>query len=411
MSKTRFLLLFLLMACRKEDTPLPVPTGPVTVKEINQWIRDSMYRFYYWPLPDIAPADRFSLLYDIFPRSLYTHDGIDITVIPGPGGAIGVIRIVIPGSAAERAGLQRGDFFTHINGITVTAGNAATLVAQMLDHDGSLTLSDGRIVSLSPALQSEEPVLSSTIWEQTAYLCYNSFRDAYNAQLLRLFRNFRNKGVKELILDLRYNAGGSVAAAGMLCALIAPQVRADDPFVIYTGKNGKRALSFREALATPETGQPVDFGSLQEGKFPGVRVFILCTAHTASAAELLINNLKPYTKVVLIGQTTYGKDEGAVIIRDQRSPKRINYTLLPIAYKLANARGEGGYSLGIAPDHVVDEMSQLPLLPFGDNRDPLTAKALAIIKGGGRQSLPESAPVKPFYESRQTALPPILPSK
>ncbi len=41
---------------------------------------------------------------------------------------------------------------------------------------------------------------------------------------------------------------------------------------------------------------------------------------TASAAELLTNNLAPYTNVIRIGETTYGKDEAAFPIEDHAQP-------------------------------------------------------------------------------------------
>ncbi|HEY8915035.1 MAG TPA: S41 family peptidase, partial [Chitinophaga sp.] len=205
-------------------------------------------------------------------------------------------------------------------------------------------------------------------------------------------------------LDLRYNPGGSVAAAAMLAALIAPNINEQSGFVKYSGNGnlGQRIISFRSALSVPESGGPIAFSALEPARLSLSRVFILCGRQTASAAELLINNLRPYMQVYLIGQPTFGKDKGAVIIQDMRTPQRIPWTLMPISYNLANAKGEGGYTQGITPQYVVDELSKQPLAPIGDNTDPLIAKAIDILNGNGRQTAPApQTSTRIYFDSRQ----------
>ena len=79
------------------------------------------------------------------------------------------------------------------------------------------------------------------------------------------------------------------------------------------------------------------------------------------------------------------------------------WSLFPVTYKLSNARGEGGYENGIAPQYVSDEKSILPLFPIADQQDPLIAKAISLITGGGRQGQFERIPpaIKILYDSRQ----------
>ena len=94
---------------------------------------------------------------------------------------------------------------------------------------------------------------------------------------------------------------------------------------------------------------------------------------------------------------------GAVSIADDRTPRRIPWVLLPVAFRLANARGEGNYPNGIAPRYAVDEKSRLPLLPVGDKGDPLIAKALAVIAGQGREAAPEQAAPAVLFNSKERA--------
>lgn len=436
----------LISACSKtdKDTPPAVPTGPVTQKEINNWILDSMRYFYLWNehLPataDTQPsataffnglkhsADRFSVLYDpndfsTYPKYMLYIFGIDFTVIDwpkAPGGVIGVIKFVLPNSPAAQQGLQRGSYFTRINGTILNSSNATKVSEELLQQSsGSFTLAsvtndsvkETGAVTISAQALGEDPITEETTLtlngKKVGYLFYNYFNDNYNESLISVFKGFKSTDISELILDLRYNPGGSVAAAAMLTALIAPGINEQSVFAKYSGnaRLGQRTISFRSALSFPEAGSPIAFSTLEAARLSLQRVFILTGPQTASAAELVTNNLKPYTQVVTIGQSTYGKDKGAAIISDLRNPKRIPWILLPITYNLANANGEGDYAQGLTPQYQVNEMSYHPLSPIGNTADPLIAKAISILNGNGRQKTPapESA-AKIFFDSRQEA--------
>lgn len=416
------------MACSKKDQPAPTPTGPVTQQEINNWMLDSMRLFYLWneTLPVSAnpqqetvsfynslknAADPFSMIYNpgnwaTFPRSMLYNYGMDYSIIPHPSAAsgfIGVVRLVIPGSNADKAGFSRGMYFTAINGQPVNSSNAATITAQLLrEGKGNFTpatitagvISEQTPVEVLLGIVTENPIYLQKVinsnGKKIGYLFYNAFNDNYNNALLTAFQDFKTQGVTELILDLRYNTGGSLAAAAVLSSLVASRLNAQTSFVEYTGNNkqGKQLLDVSTMLRYPESGTPVNFSSIQSARLTLDRVFILTGRQTISAAELTINNLKPYTQIIQIGQTTYGKDKGAVIIKD--GSRRITWVLQPIAYRLSNAKGEGNYATGITPQYVVDEMTSLPLSAIGDISDPLITRALALINGGGRSASSEN---------------------
>lgn len=440
-----FTFVVLISACRKDKDPGPtVPTGPVTQKEINNWILDSMRYFYLWNdyLPakaDTQPstmaffnglkytADKFSFLYDpndfsTYPRYMLFTYGIDFTIIAwskAPGGAIGVIKLVLPGSPAAQQGLQRGSYFTRINGTALSSSNAAGLSEKLLqESSASFTLAtatndnvtEDTTITIAAQTLGEEPIYKqstlNTNGKKVAYLFYNYFNDNYNQSLIEAFQQFKNAGASELILDLRYNPGGSVAAAALLTALIAPGINEQSGFVRFSGnaRLGQRTASFRSALSVPEAGSPIAFSSLSPARLSLQRVFILAGPQSASAAELVINNLKPYTQVVMIGQNTYGKDKAAVTISDLRKPQRIPWVLLPITYHLSNVNGEGGYTQGIVPQYSVNEMSYQPLSAIGNTADPLIAKAISILNGGGRQTAPtQESTARIYFDSRQQA--------
>lgn len=434
---TALTLVCLLAACHKHDQDVtPILTGPVTQKETNNWILDSMRYFYLWneDLPSRADtsltatvffaqlknkADRFSYIYNLkdpgtYPQYMLYRYGLDFDIIPwpaAPGGVIGVVKLVMPGSLAEISGFHRGTYFTRLNGTILNSSNAASLGNAVL-HTGpaiftlatiqSNTVTEGEAVTLPAQTLAERPIYANTTFraggKTVAYLFYNHFDDTYSTVMQTAFQLFKTAGATELILDLRYNPGGSVAAAALLNALIAPGVNAQTVFAQYSGNQrlGKRNVSYQDALSAPETGTPVAYSSLSAARLNLKRVFILSGPGTTSAAELTINSLKPYIQVIQIGQTTFGKDKGAVII----SGARIPWIIVPITYNLLNAKGEGGYTQGIAPQYAVDEMSIQPLYALGDTKDPLIAKALSVINGNGKQGR-TPALIRHLYDSRE----------
>ncbi|MNE47611.1 hypothetical protein D3C80_1420230 [compost metagenome] len=108
------------------------------------------------------------------------------------------------------------------------------------------------------------------------------------------------------------------------------------------------------------------------------KVYIIATKNTASAAEVVINNLKPYIEVIHIGENTFGKDVGSFGIQDQRPAKRIEWVLYPIVYKISNANNIGGYSNGLIADDKMDENLSLPLKEIGNPEEPLLNRALQL---------------------------------
>lgn len=409
-------------ACHKDDAPDVTPTGPVTRQETNKWILDSMRYFYLWnsTLPSTVDTtlsatdyfaslknaeDRFSFLYkpsdnSTYPKYMLSRYGILFSVIEQDAPK-GVIQLVIPGSVAALNGIKRGDYFTAINGAPLTSSNASELTAAMLAVSSStLTINDA-VITLPAQSLGENPIYRQDTFmvkdKIVAYLFYNYFNDTFNTALQQIFQSFKTAGASELILDLRYNPGGSVAAAALVNAMIAPGITEQSVFAKYSGNNhlGNRDVTYKSALSVPESGNPISFSALTDKRLSLSRVFIITGEATASAAELTINSLKPYMQVIQIGEKTFGKDKGAVIISDTRIP----WTLMPITYNLFNAKGSGGYTSGISPDYTIDEMSALPLKTVGDHTDPLIAKAISIIDGNAKIST-HSGMVRHYYNSQ-----------
>jgi C-terminal processing protease CtpA/Prc len=100
------------------------------------------------------------------------------------------------------------------------------------------------------------------------------------------------------------------------------------------------------------------------------RLFVITSNNTASASESVINGLKPYMEVNLVGNTTYGKNVASVVIK---SP--YGFSLQPIVSTVYNSNNESDYANGFAADYVYDDLKYLNQL--GELGDPKTDMALA----------------------------------
>lgn len=416
---------------RKEALPQPAPAD--SLGRINQWLLDSMRAFYYWSeeipaAPDFKQAtplffksllstnDRFSWItnqQDVIPDgNSYTNYGFHYAwvQVAGYDGYIGVVTFVSRFSAAGEAGWTRGMYFTAVNGTRVTAqnmeqantvlhtsGNVRVTMAAIVDN----TVQPGNEVTLSHILFGENPFqLTSTFTAggtATGYLFYNQFSEMHDDDMLAVFDKLRRAQVTELILDLRYNPGGSVPRSAMMAAMIATQLKENDVYAIYEGnkKLGRRERTLKEVLQTANSTAGNDYALLKKRLLPLQRIFILTTGGTASAAEMLINNLRPYITVVQIGATTTGKDEASFVVRDGCVPRQIPWEIHPIVYKLFNKNNQGAYHHGLVPAYPVNELAALPLYAIGSSKDPLIRKALEMIYG---MDIPEGTPLRQLPE-------------
>jgi len=406
------LLVVIISSCKKEkQAPLILPEG-------NQWILDSMKVYYYWneQLPErpvansnpitffkqlINPSDRFSFMEDpANPATEYSSFGYygfeyALVELPAfPGRLLGVITLVVPDGPAAKKGLKRGDFIGAVNGVALNAASADG-IKKVLKQGAEISLQTVKItnnqlvndalLSVSYSYFREQPVYLTKLFtngdKKTGYIFYNTFNEEFDRNILDSIAKFKTKGITDLILDLRYNPGGEVSSAAKIATALAP-VNEEQVFLIsQANKNGGRFTeTFGESIAKTASS-PKTFTGVSNSRISIEKLFVLTSPATASSAELLINNLKPYLNVLQIGGKTIGKDMSSFEIYDQRIPKKIAYVLHPLIFKLFNAKLKGDYSTGLIPDYLLDEFSIMPLKEFGDKEEILLKKALEISLG------------------------------
>jgi len=108
------------------------------------------------------------------------------------------------------------------------------------------------------------------------------------------------------------------------------------------------------------------------------RLIVLTGEYTASASEQLINGLRAYMPVILIGKTTYGKNVSSLSIYEENDPKN-RWGIQPIVAKVFNSLGESDYTAGFAPDIELTELSVYDQSALGDTSELLLNAAISLI--------------------------------
>lgn len=325
------------------------------------------------------------------------------------------VTAVYPGSPAEKAGVQRGWVITKVNGTTV-GGNYTTENGSVYDAlDGSSVKIEGYnssdniafSLTLNKASYKSSPVYTSKVFTRSAkkigYLAFARFSVLTNqdtpsdTNLDPVFSDFAAQGVTDLIVDLRYNGGGYVNTAEYLADLIAPSTAIGKTmFIEYynaTMQAGNATILKNQPLLTSagkldyKTGTSgafytyadIDYSIAKnttlfakKGSLSGVtNIVFIVSGSTASASELVINSLKPYMTVSLIGTTTYGKPVGFFPFTLEN-----RYDVYIPLFETKNANGEGGYYTGMVPGTVLRDPS---IYPFGNENETLLLAALNSI--------------------------------
>ena len=214
---------------------------------------------------------------------------------------------------------------------------------------------------------------------------YNGFYSAYDSQLNDVFGNFISQNVTDLVLDLRYNSGGSVATATKLASMITGQ---------FTGQIFAKEQWNAKVQAYYESNNP---NSLLNKFYSGLnglnlnKVYVLTSTSTASASELVINCLKPYIQVVQIGDTTTGKNVGSITLYDSPTYTKTDvnpshkYAMQPIVLKVVDKNGFGDYTAGISPElsnKYIENFDDMGIL--GNPSEPLLSRAINLIIASGK---------------------------
>lgn len=425
-----FYLLYIPFSCTDaDDKPLPSTIG------VKDFIWRGMNTYYLWQadVPELDDAmndnqstyrdfldstyepvdffnalkvnstvDRFSAIYsdyDVLEGILSgatKNNGMDFGLKPKTEGSselFGWVRYVLPNSDAATKNVQRGMIFYAINGTALTKDNYRTLLANetytidLADYNGGAITPNGQSITLTKTTLAENPIFINTTFEfgshKIGYLMYNGFYSNFDTQLNEAFGTLASQNITDLVLDLRYNSGGSVNTATKLASMITGQ---------FTGQLFAKEQWNSKAQAYFEENNPNALNNNFIGGLNSLnltKVYVLTSKGTASASELVINCLKPYVNVIQIGDVTTGKNVASVTLYDSFdfSKNDVNpthkYAMQPIVLKTVNKDGFGEYTSGLNPNFsFIENLGSLGTL--GSINEPLLNLAINRITSGGR---------------------------
>lgn len=313
----------------------------------------------------------------------------------------GVVRYVVKGSPADNAGIKRGDIFSKINNQQITTANYGNLLVDSVGYKLSFAkivdkaiVPNGIEANLSAIVVYEDPIYYDTVYTvngyKVGYLVYNGFMSDYDIQLNQIFSSFKGAGVNKLILDLRYNGGGSIQSAIYLASMIYGttvskefiQTKYNAALEAYLLQN--KGANYFNYYFTDVIAQTTSTAQTTISTLNLSDLYVITTRSTASASELIINGLNPYMPVITFGDTTVGKYVGSMTVYDYYNYDGLNpnhtWALQPIVLKIANSAGVSDYVNGFAPTVKVKE-DVTNLQPFGSANEPMLNAALNYIKG------------------------------
>nr|WP_315158974.1 S41 family peptidase [uncultured Flavobacterium sp.] len=451
-----FIALFTFQSCEDNDDVAP----PANI-EVNDFIWKGLNLYYLWQadVPNLSDTrfanqadlntflhqyekpeelfdalrvnestDRFSWIVSDYLelegslQGTTKNDGVDFGLYLKSSGSneiFGWVRYIVPNSDASSKDIKRGDLFYGVNGTQLTVDNYQSLLLNsenytlnLANYNNGAITPNGKSVNLTKTVLNENPILINKIIEsgghKIGYLMYNGFYSTYDTQLNDAFATLKSEGVTDLVLDLRYNSGGSVLSSARLASMITGQFtdkvfakqRWNDKINSYFESENPESLKnlFTNTVGTA----PLNSLNL-------TKVYILTTTSTASASELVINGLKPYIDVVQIGDITTGKNVGSITVYDSptfgkenRNPSH-RYAMQPIVFKIVNAADFGDYFNGLTPTYSLKEnITNLGVL--GTSSEPLLSTAIGKITGTAKMVKKTTGKTYPYFEDSKSII-------
>ena len=340
-------------------------------------------------------------------QSVYPTFGLEGALVRNANGDYVVhVLYVYPDSPAAEVGLKRNDWIVDVNDRALNSSNYVEYfqrptasyryrVARVKDG-----LPDTSYVDMPAPRIIEQPSVFTYKTIQAGnrkafYILYNSFEPADEELLKAAFNEAAAQSPTDIILDLRYNPGGYVSTAQLLSTVLAPQGAMGQPWMnmIFNDKTEPQTQTYT-----------FDSGLLQGvSNLSYDRLYVITTNNTASAAEIIVNTLRPYLgeRLLQVGTSTFGKNVAQSLFTDEAHPQLEFW--LTTAY-VSNSEGfYEYYDNGLQPDFEAEEDMAATLGEFGTVQDSLMAPVLYHLEHGTfpiAESEPETQSRNRWFDKR-----------
>jgi len=213
----------------------------------------------------------------------------------------------LPGTPAYLGGVRAGDTIMEIEGsstegLTVSdavkalTGKPGTEVTIGILHEGAEEVEQVKLIRdlIQVATVQGDWYKDDGTWEflidtenKIAYMRLTHFSRHSANELREALDGLRERGMRALILDLRYNPGGLLTQATEIADMFIESGR----IVSTKGRN------------TPER----TWDAKKDGTYSGFPIAILANRLSASASEIVSACLQDHERAVVIGERTWGK--------------------------------------------------------------------------------------------------------
>lgn len=333
-----------------------------------------------------------------------------------------LITYIVPDSPADKAGLKRGEWIMKVNNRLISN----KYEKELLQGTSSLTLAIGTYQEFKPEVPPtkedqktykvvldregvvmkeanntvedkpihQQNVLTLSNGTKVGYLMYNSFTagtatnpEGYNNELRQTFRSFEQQAVKGLILDLRYNKGGSIACAQLLATLLVPKSYLNTPmaYLKYNNKNEEKnqTVMFDEKLIGD--GVNLNLGT----------ILVITSNTTAGAPEMVMHCINEKTpQLIAIGGNTKGQN----VATQQFTNPLYRWSINPVVCAIYNSKEETQKG-AFEPTYPLSETSDyLRYKPFGDPEEILLNTAIGVLEGTYPPKTPKAEAPQPKGE-------------
>ncbi len=406
---------------------------------LDTWMYDIMQQNYLWyqDLPSYddvnlfqEPAtflskvksknDSYSFVDSVMETPLPTY-GFDYSLVRSADidtAYNALVTYVIPSSPAAQAGLKRGDWIMKVDTSYISKkyetqllqgteardlvmgiwkkvpveteegekeGEETKYEYKVVPDDRTLDLPAARVVEDNPVHKYEIlPVKEKGMDIKVGYLMYNSFTagtkaepEKYNDELRRVSQEFQTAGVKHVILDLRYNAGGSLDCVQLLGTILTSSARLNEPmaYLEYNDKNRDKDVTINFDPDVLKTGVNLNQSSL----------YAITSSTTAGAPEMLIRSLflKDSYPIATIGSST----KGQTVATEQFINEEFRWSVNPVVCTVYNSTHDdwGAISpndkLKVSETSIDGVTNYSEFLPFGDPNERLLKVAIGVIEG------------------------------
>jgi C-terminal processing protease CtpA/Prc len=385
-----------LAGCAEED-PLDI-SGPRSCEQQdqNEWVYWLMQNYYLWndEVPELDPGpyetssdlvkdlrgelDRWSRVSEKSTSDAFFKEGkflgLGYKTSRNEDGEL-LITFIHGGSPAEEAGMKRGDRLDGLNGFSVAELDELSAWGDVTGpNEPGVPV---KIEFSTPGIEGSEEAILVKSWidivtvpdvrvfdtsaGKIGYVNFMTFVQPSFGELDAAFDEFQADGIRSVVVDMRYNGGGLLSVAKHLASLLVGSE--NEGLVAY-------AVEYNELLETENRVYRLDE---LDNSLELEHVVFITTGRTLSASELVINMLRPYVEVHIIGEETGGKPVGS------HSYDFCEQVIFPISFRLVNSTGNADYFEGLAPDCLAEDDLQHEL---GDPSEKSLFTALHVIAEG-----------------------------